>query len=351
MQFTVVTPVRDGARYIDEAVLSVVAQAGPFSIRYHVQDGGSSDGTVGKLARWQERLAGALPPLCHHIEFTDQSARDHGMYDAIGRGFLACGEGDIMAWINADDRYEPGAFAAVAQIFDSFDDVDWLCGQVLGIDGSGAMIDIAPPAAFPRAAITAGIFDGRHCDRFIQQPGAFWRPRLWQAAGGVDAHFRLAGDFDLWRRFSRHADLVTVEAIWAAHRMHGGRLTSDMTAYYAELDASLSRSEAAARAAMTERFWEGYYAEPCRDDELRYRVVRPGMAGWACDSGYIPLRTPEMEEVYRSTCWRITAPLRTVAKRWQRARGRRYGPVPESRPGRPGPAATRFGAGRRSPIR
>lgn len=52
MNFVVTTTVLNGARYIDEAILSVVTQPGPFRVRYHVQDGGSSDATLAKLAAW-----------------------------------------------------------------------------------------------------------------------------------------------------------------------------------------------------------------------------------------------------------------------------------------------------------
>ena len=53
-RFAIVTPVFNGARFLDETILSVLAQAGPFGLRYHVQDGGSTDGTVEKLAAWKE---------------------------------------------------------------------------------------------------------------------------------------------------------------------------------------------------------------------------------------------------------------------------------------------------------
>jgi len=56
MKFCIVTPCLDAARYIDETIFSVLSQAGPFRIRYHVQDGGSTDGTLEKLARWRRLI-------------------------------------------------------------------------------------------------------------------------------------------------------------------------------------------------------------------------------------------------------------------------------------------------------
>ena len=69
-RFSIVTPVFNGARFLDETILSVVSQAGPFTLGYHVQDGGSTDGTVEKLAAWKERLADGFPVLCEGLEFS-----------------------------------------------------------------------------------------------------------------------------------------------------------------------------------------------------------------------------------------------------------------------------------------
>ena len=49
LTFSIVTPVFTGTRFLDETILSVLAQAGDFRLRYHIQDGGSTDGTMGKL--------------------------------------------------------------------------------------------------------------------------------------------------------------------------------------------------------------------------------------------------------------------------------------------------------------
>ena len=85
--FHLVTPVLNGARFIDEAIFSVVTQRGPFKICYHVQDGGSTDGTLDKLEQWQKRLATrdfGSRNAC--VEFSYSSEPDNGMYDAVNKG-------------------------------------------------------------------------------------------------------------------------------------------------------------------------------------------------------------------------------------------------------------------------
>ncbi|VFU08051.1 glycosyltransferase [Methylocella tundrae] len=243
MQFNIVTPVLNGEQFINETILSVVTQAGPFSVRYHLQDGGSTDSTIKLLAAWQARLANDFPINCKGIEFSFVSEGDRGLYDAVNRGFAACGNADAMSWINADDRLEPGALATVARVFETNPDVDWVTGRPTVIAEGGEVLHMSPIIAFPRKAVAAGIFDGRFARPFIQQEGTFWRPKLWDEVGGLNAKFRLAGDFDLWRRFAKRADLVIIDAILGCFRMRSGQLSENRVSYHAEIDASMQPAE------------------------------------------------------------------------------------------------------------
>ncbi len=241
MHFIMTTPVLNGARYIDETILSVVTQAGPFAIRYHIQDGGSKDDTPAKVLAWKSRLAKDFPILCQGIEFSFTSEPDAGLYDAVNRGFAACGEGDVMGWINSDDRLEQGTFAAITQILTAYPDISWLCGRGAIIDEASALVLERPLIAFPQDAIAAGIFDGRLGTKFIMQESVFWRPKLWQKAGGVNGKLKLAGDHQLWQRFAEHADLVVVDAIFGYFRSRSDQLSENSRAYWAEIDAALMR--------------------------------------------------------------------------------------------------------------
>jgi glycosyltransferase involved in cell wall biosynthesis len=272
MYFSIVTPVFNGSRFIDETILSVVTQAGSFGIRYHVQDGGSTDGTLDKLARWKARLAEDFPLLCEGVTFSYASESDRGMYDAVNRGFAACGTADVLSWINADDRLAPGALAVASDLFTRFRDIDWLTGRSNLVDEAGAAFAEWPLIPYPREAIAAGVFDGR-MRHFIQQEGTFWRSWLWERTGGADVRFRLAGDFDLWRRFAEHADLVVVDTMLGSNRRRAGQATEDISSYHAEIDALLP-GNAVAQQAIAARL----------GGRLAYRkVVRPYMGDWVCE--------------------------------------------------------------------
>jgi glycosyltransferase involved in cell wall biosynthesis len=273
MRFSIVTPVFNGEKFLDQTILSVVGQAGPFTIRYHVQDGGSKNGTLDLLAAWQNRLARDFPIGCEGIEFSLASASDRGLYDAINRGFEACGDSDAMAWINADDRFEPGAFATVQEIFKSFPDIDWLTGRTTLIDEAGIFLLLSSITPFPRKAIEAGIFDGRFAGPyFIQQEGTFWRSTLWKKAGGLNPNFRLAGDFDLWRRFAKQSELVVADTILGCFRFRAGQLSANMAPYQAEIDASLSPEEMKIRAKASKTYAKAGFSYPV--------LIRPYMRPW-----------------------------------------------------------------------
>jgi glycosyltransferase involved in cell wall biosynthesis len=301
MRFAIVTPVLNGEKFLDQSILSVVSQTGPFTIRYHVQDGGSKDRTLEILAAWKSRLARDFPVFCEGIEFSFESAPDRGVYEAINRGFAPCAyaDADAMAWIGSDDRFEPGAFATVGEIFRDFPDIDWLTGRTTVISEAGPMLCMPPPIyAFPRKAIAAGIFDGRFATHCIEQEATFWRPRLWQKAGGVDPNFRIAGDFDLWRRFARQTDLVTVDAILGCFRVRAGQLSEDVAGFRTEIDASLSPAEIETRDKAAKR-----YARAGFD----YRVlVRYYRGPWLCQRWPMCIAPIFGTKAFKAEHWRLT---------------------------------------------
>jgi hypothetical protein len=117
------------------------------------------------------------------------------------------------------------------------------------INKTGIILLLSPITPYPRKAIEAGIFDGRFAGhRFIQQEDTFWRSTLWKKAGGLNANFRLAGDFDLWRRFAKLSELMVADTILGCFRVRQGQLTANMALYQAKIDASLSPEEIKIRA-------------------------------------------------------------------------------------------------------
>lgn len=243
----VVTPSLNSSRYIDETIASVVAQAGDFEIYYHVQDGGSSDGTLDRLKAWAARLERGIPgiPSAAPIYFSWASEKDGSMYEGIHKGFDALlasarvSEEDavVMSWINADDQFTLHAFQTVTRFLREYQGEHWVTGivSIVREDGCIAGMRIGP-LGYARGSLAKGAHDGRILP-FVGQEGTFWTLELWHRSGGWRSGIRYAGDWDLWRRMAGHARLINLVAVLGHHRRRPGQISQDMRRYWAELDA------------------------------------------------------------------------------------------------------------------
>ena len=100
--FTIVMPTRNHARWIEQAVRSVLDQDFSGRVELLVFDALSDDGTAEILQRYKDRIAW-------------RRAADRGQVDAINRG-LTEARGEIVAWLNSDDYYLPGAIGGDSSI-------------------------------------------------------------------------------------------------------------------------------------------------------------------------------------------------------------------------------------------
>lgn len=199
-RITLVTPVWNSAKYIEQTIISVLSQGYP-NLEYFIVDGGSTDGSMEIIRRYEKDLAGWI------------SEPDGGMYNALNKGF-AQGTGEVMGWISATDMLHPGGLAVTGSVFHDLPAVDWITGHPTGFVAEGMTI-VARLPRWSRYRFLAG------ANRYIQQESTFWRRRLWEKAGGrVDDSRRIAADFELWVRFFRHGQLYTVEALIGGFRDH-----------------------------------------------------------------------------------------------------------------------------------
>ena len=241
MKFLIVTPSFNRATYLNETIESVLSQQGNFEIEYVIQDGGSTSDVIDILKKWEVNLkTGAFVPRCNKINFHWYSEKDSGMYDAIMRGFAKGSGGDIMAWINTDDKYHSRSFQTVTQIFSKYQDVYWLTGIPNSYNeyGGKAGIDLFPKA-YSREFIKRGYYDVHYLKygfNWIQQESSFWRRSLWEKIGEkMDADKKYAADFYLWQSFAKHADLVKVYSFLGGYRCHEDQVTADPGKYRREL--------------------------------------------------------------------------------------------------------------------
>lgn len=225
-RISIVTPSYNQAQYLEECIDSVLSQGYP-NLEYVVMDGGSTDGSVEIIKKYER-----------HLTYW-QSCSDGGQYAAINAGFART-TGEIMAWLNSDDRYHPNAFLKIATVFSEYKEVDWITGIRTLWGHTGGILQIERGlTCFSRRKFLTGGF-GKPC---IQQESTFWRRSLWSTAGGfLNIEFTLAADAELWLRFFRHKAIYRLNAFIGGFRLYGDqRSLLNMEQYVKEIKHEIDR--------------------------------------------------------------------------------------------------------------
>lgn len=223
-KISIVTPVYNQAKYLEKTILSVLDQGYP-NLEYIIIDGGSTDGTVDIIKKYENQLAYWV------------SEKDNGMYDAIQKGFMHS-TGEIMAWINSDDLYYERCLFAIADVFNNHPEIEWFCGKATTIDENGMIVGCHDTNELRFCKYDFYLNRGF----WVPQSSTVWRKSLWKKVGGLTTSLRLAGDFDLWLRFIDKAPLYIVHTIIGTYRIRKGQLSQSMDKYMVEVDMSLKNN-------------------------------------------------------------------------------------------------------------
>ena len=231
-EISIVMPCYQQVQFVEEAVRSVLDQEG-VDLELLVMDPGSTDGTRELLQSLKEIYGERL-----HLHF----APDDGQADAINRG-MAMARGNILGWLNSDDRLRPGALQRVVP-FLNCSEPRWLYGRCGISDERGRQIS--------RYIVWYKNFRGRRfslykllTEDFIPQMATFWNRPLWEKAGQLDKDRHLAMDYDLFLRFARIAAPAVLTAYLADFRVHHEAKSSTRTSEHLEEALSTVREHAA----------------------------------------------------------------------------------------------------------
>lgn len=204
---TIVTPSYNQAQFIEETIRSVLLQGYP-NLEYIIIDGGSSDGSVEIIRRYE-------PWLAYWV-----SEPDRGQSHALNKGF-ARATGDVLAWLNSDDVYQPGAIGQAVQALHSQN------GQVVYancrfVDADGRQIRLAKPPPVTQKSLIRYWYP----DQIPPQPSMFFTSEAFRRAGPLAEDLCFAMDYDLWLRLIQNSRFVYVDAEWSIYRVHATSKTN-----------------------------------------------------------------------------------------------------------------------------
>ncbi|MBL8132610.1 MAG: glycosyltransferase [Anaerolineae bacterium] len=242
---SILTPSYNQAQFLPATIDSVLSQDYP-EIEYLIVDGGSSDGSRAVLEAIRD-------PRVRWV-----SEKDKGQANALNKGLQAA-TGDILTFINSDDRLLPGAVRFAVEHFAAHPETDLLHGDCEAIDTDGRHLHVLTSAPLDLAAWLTG----RHPN--VHQPGTFWRRRLTDRIGLFDEGMHYSFDGDYW-----------VRAVLAGLRLD----------YVPGERAQYRFHETSKTVSQTDRFYDDWlrivdkvFSDPAAGEALR--SIRPEMESFA----------------------------------------------------------------------
>jgi glycosyltransferase involved in cell wall biosynthesis len=213
---SIIMPCYQQAAYLEEAVRSVLEQR-DVQVELIVMDPGSTDGSRELLLSLKREYN-----ECLLLHFTP----DNGQSDAINRG-MALARGTVLAWLNSDDRYHPGALKEAEAYLDS-PEPRWLYGRCGIINAVGGQI-FQPIVAYKNWRGRSFSIYKLLTEPYIPQMAVFWNRALWDMVGGVDVNRDMDMDYDLFLHFARTTAPKISTTYFADSRVHPEAKSSTRT--------------------------------------------------------------------------------------------------------------------------
>lgn len=184
-KLSIVTPSLNQGQFLERTILSVLNQNYP-NLEYIIIDGGSTDGSVEIIKKYEKYLAYWV------------SEKDRGQTHALNKGYRKA-TGQLRGWLNADEEYLAGALYKVAEVFQQDPFVDYIFGQRIDADKEGTIIgETVYPNIHPFRFMFYGL-------RVLPTDASFWSSRIHYAAGELDEYFQhFSMDCDWLLRIAAH---------------------------------------------------------------------------------------------------------------------------------------------------
>lgn len=203
-RISIVMPSYNQVHFIERSILSVLNQNYP-NLQFIVMDGGSTDGTVDAIRKYERHLSWRSEP-------------DQGQSDAINKA-VELADGELVGWLNSDDVYFPGAFFAMHELARMRPDAVLYSGTVARIDREDRLLGISK---FIRPNVLRLLYEGV----VMSSQGVFWRREMQSRVGLYDCSLHHAMDMDFWIRVLANGRAEFLPQVVGGFRIYEGTKTS-----------------------------------------------------------------------------------------------------------------------------
>jgi glycosyltransferase involved in cell wall biosynthesis len=212
LRISVIIPTYNRANYLPKALDSISQQSWrPDEII--VVDDGSSDGTAELL-----RQSGSQVRYFYQDNKGVAAARNLG---------LAAAQGEVIAWLDADDLWEPDYLKTLVSLLEADPHVDGAYAGFTHIDSAGNQLTTPPFKSVPPGDLYQALIDSD----FIITSAFVARKRCFERVGYFDEHFRICEDYDLFLRLAKVCTLIGVPQTLMKLRVHENNVTRDTQAF------------------------------------------------------------------------------------------------------------------------
>lgn len=217
LKVSIITPNLNGQVYLEETIKSVLDQTYN-NIEYIIVDGGSVDNSQKIIEKYKNKISKVI------------ISKDQSMYEAIHKGILNS-NGQILYWINSDDLLFPNAIEKAVEVMIK-NNFKWINGKFSFMKNK-RVFTLPIPYYFPKKFIYGG-----RCHKsdygFIPQESVIFSRDLYFKSGSLDVNLKYAGDYNLWKKFSKFEELNPVNIDIGIFRKRKNQLSEDMINYLAE---------------------------------------------------------------------------------------------------------------------
>jgi glycosyltransferase involved in cell wall biosynthesis len=204
MKISVITPSYNQGAFIEQTIRSVLDQ-GIEGLEYIIIDGGSTDGTLDILRRYEGRIKWISEP-------------DEGLADAVNKG-IGMATGEIIGWLNSDDLYLENSLSTIKDYFIRQQDCQWLYGKCKIIDRNGKEI-WKPITWYKNQFLKNYNYRKLFRENYISQPAVFFRKSFFEKVGPIRTDLKYAMDYNLWLRFGNKSPAHYVDQYLSLFRRH-----------------------------------------------------------------------------------------------------------------------------------